>query len=291
MKPRSFEGPVMVSNAGDSLHDGMILVRQALDQSSIKDKRVSRCVFEGITFKAIKIHSCRFVHSRFSDCYFKDATFNDVEFIDCFFERCDFDGATFTNCGLEYSEFDHTKVEYRQIQDCLPKWDNVRFRLARSLRKNAESMGDSTEYRLFLRLELTASETHLWNTFTKFDGYYKKYRPIDRIRALRKWIGMTLDRLVWGYGENWTRLVALAAIIVAIFAFAFRYTSAQVERMPGTTLWHFFAFSASSFLTVPYQEAVASNWWAQFLVCLEAALGLVVFGFLITSLYVRTSRR
>jgi len=251
-----------------------------------------QCLLEGLSLKGAELTDCAFFHTHFTDCYFKDASLTRVRFIDCFFEHCDFDGAVFSNCGLEYSEFRNCRIAYDQIESCLPQsWQNVLFRLARSLRVNAHSMGDYDEYRKFLSLELMASETHYKYMFTKYDGYYKKYRPVDRLRGLQKWTTMKVDRLLWGHGEKWTRVLLVAIAVVFVFALMFRY-AAGIRNMPqGANFWNYLALSASNFMTLAYENAAPADGFARFLQISEAALGLLFFGLLVTSLYVRISKR
>jgi hypothetical protein len=152
-------------------------------------------------------------------------------------------------------------------------------------------MGDYEEYRRFLSLELMASETHYKYVFTRFDGYYQKYRIVDRIQAFRKWTSMVVDRLLWGHGEKWTRVLLIAAAVVIIFAFAFQYVL-PVKGMPQESgFWNFLAFSACNFFTISYGTAEPGSGTARALQVTETALGLLLFGLLITSLYVRISKR
>lgn len=278
---------------GQVSQQGLVIERISYEKARIQEKVLRRCRLEGLSFKNAELSDCAFFHARFKDCYFKNASLRRVRFIDCFFEHCDFDGTVFSNCGLEYSEFRFCRITHDQIETCLPKnWQNVLFRLARSLRMNAQSMGDYEEYRKFLFLELAASETHFRYMFTKFDGYYKKYRPVDRLRAFQTWARMWIDRLFWGHGEKWTRVLLVAGAVVLVFAFIFRYAGVAIRNMPeGATFWSYLAFSASNFMTLAYQNAAPASRFAQFLVISEAALGLLFFGLLVTSLYVGISKR
>ncbi len=156
---------------------------------------------------------------------------------------------------------------------------------------NAHSMGDYDEYRKFLSLELAASETHYKFMFIKYDGYYKKYSFIDRLKALQKWTTMKLDRFLWGHGEKWTRVLLAATAVVLVFALIFRY-AVEIKNMPmDANIWNYVAFSASNFMTLAYEDAAPADGLARFLQILEAGLGLLFFGLLVTSLYVRISKR
>lgn len=276
----------------DSSQCGILLERISYENTQVHDKAFTLCHFDGVNLKGAQLTNVTFSHSRFTDCYFKNASLTRVRFIDCFFDHCDFDGAVLSGCGFEYSEFRNSRIVYDQIESCLPRaWQNVLFRLARSLRVNAHSVGDYGEYRKFLSLELMASETHYKQMFTKYDGYYKKYRPIDRLRAAREWATMRIDRFLWGHGEHWTRVLLVGGALVVGFAFLFRYGT-EVQNMPTrASFWNYLAFSASNFMTLTYDNAVPADGFARFLQISEAALGLLFFGLLVTSLYVRISKR
>ena len=290
-KPITVEDFSLVSR-GPSSVEGALIQRASYSGQSIEQKTLRQCRLENLAFKSAELSDCAFTHSRFTDCYFKDASITRVQFIDCYFDHCDFDGATFSNCTFEYSEFRDCRIEYDQIQSCLPNnWQNVLVRLARSLRVNAHSMGDHEQYRRFLSLELMASETHFKYVFTRFDGYYQKYGVVDRFRAFRKWASMVLDRVLWGHGERWTRVLLIAAAVVPAFAFVFQHIAPVTNMPPGATFWNFLAFSACNFLTLTYGTAEPGSGVARALQISEAALGLLLFGLLITSLYVRISKR
>lgn len=284
------ESPLV--SRGSSLIDGALIERASYTGSSIDRKTLRQCRLENLNLKRAELTDCSFIHSRFTDCYFKDALVTRVRFVDCYFDHCDFDGAVFSNCSFEYSEFRDCRIEYGQIQSCLPhNWQNVLVRLARSLRVNAHSMGDNEQYRKFLSLELMASETHYKYVFTRFDGYYEKYSIVDRFRAFRKWTSMVIDRLLWGHGERWTRVLLIAAGVIVVFALAFQYFVRIADMPQGSGFWNFLAFSACNFLTISYGRAEPGSGTARILQISETALGLLLFGLLITSLYVRISKR
>lgn len=284
--------PNVLVAKGRVSEEGIILECVSCENQRISQKTITRSRIVSVSFKEAEFQDCSFSHTVFIDCYFRGAKFTKTTFNGCFFERCNFDGARIANCDFEYSEFSLCRIAYSQLEDCFPKWQNVLLRFARSLRKNAESTGDPEEYRKFLSLELRASEIHYRHMFTKFDGYYKKYRVIDRIRAFKRWASMEVDRVLWGYGESWTRVVLCGVIVIFLFALGFRYTGADMRNMPQDAgFWSFLALSASNFMSVGYDNVTAGNAWARFLAITEGAVGLIVFGFLVTSLYLRISKR
>lgn len=278
--------------SGEAVEKALLIERATFDRKQISQKTVIQCRVEDSYFKEADFRRCNFLHTRFVRCYFRGASFSNSTFQGCFFDSCNFDGAKFHDCRLEYSEFVQTQIKYAQISGCLPHWPNVLLRLARSLRKNAESLGDSEEYRRFLSLELSASQQHNWDVLTKFDNYYEKYKVIDRIRALRNCVVDTIERLVWGYGEKWSRVLWTGAIVSLLYALALRFSNAQVNNIPdGATIWTYLSLSIGNLLATDYHSAYPANTLAWALLLSERAIGFVIFGFLVTSLYVRISKR
>jgi len=247
--------------------------------------------FEDSNFKDAEVQHCDFYHTRFVHCYFRGTSFSGTRFRGCLFDSCNFEGAKFHDCDFDYSEFIRSQVKYGQLSGCFPSWPNVLLRLARSLRKNAESLGDTDEYREFLSLELKASEQHDWNVVTKYDNYYQKYRVIERVRALRRLCFMKIERWVWGHGESWSRVMWTAAIVALVFAVLFRFTGAEIKNMPGSSFLNFVGLSVSNLTGLDYGNSAPANTWARLLIIGERGAGLVVFGFLVTTLYLKISRR
>ncbi len=292
IKQTAGQSPSSRVKTGQSAETGTLFERVSFEKQLIEDKAFVRCRFEDAYFKNAELHHCEFHHTRFVYCYFRAATFSGTKFRGCLFDFCNFEGATFHDCDLEYSEFLNSRIKYSQLSGCFPKWPNVLLRFARSLRKNAQSLGDAEEYRRFLSLELEASEQHDLNVFTKYDNYYHKYRFIERAAAFKRWLFMKVERLVWGHGEKWSRVLWTAALLAVFFALLFQFTNARLQNMPtNPTFWNFLALSLSKLLGVDYGTVTPANSWARVLILGERVGGFVVLGFLVTSLYLRISKR
>ncbi len=271
---------------------GALFQRLSFEKQRIEDKAFVRCRFEDAYFKEAELLHCEFHHTRFVHCYFRAANFSGTNFRGCLFDFCNFEGAKFHDCDLEYSEFLNSRIKYSQLSGCFPKWPNVLLRFARNLRKNAQSLGDAEEYRRFLSLELQASEQHDLNVFTKYDNYYHKYSFMERVAAFKRWLFTKVDRLVWGHGERWSRVLWTAALVAVFFALLFQFTNAHLQNMPtNPTFWNFLAYSVSKLLGVDYGTVTPANGWARVLILGERVAGFIVLGFLVTSFYLRISKR
>jgi hypothetical protein len=290
-KQTSGQKPPLAVEPARGTERGLLFERVSFESQAIKLKDYIQCRFEDAYFKEAQFHHCDFYHTRFVNCYFRGASFSGTNFRGCLFDSCNFEGAKFHDCDLEYSEFSNSRIKYGQLSGCFPKWPNVLLRFARSLRKNAESLGDREEHRKFLFLELQASELHDLNVFTKYDNYYQKYTFVERVGALKRWVLTWIERLVWGHGEKWSRVIWTAVVIACFFAVLLRFTDARFQNMPNQTFWNLLGISVGNMVGANYVTIAPANTWARVVLLSERASGLVVFGFLIASLYRRISKR
>ncbi len=260
---------------------------------ALRDKNVLLSQFSFVGFKDTHFQHCVFNHSYFDRCYFRKARFEDVSFVGCTFKDCRFGEAEFENCKFDEAEFENCSVTYEQLAPTLPLRQNVRWRLARNLRVNSQNRGQTEDARKFLLVELGASETHNFKkAFAWNEPFYKKkYSPEARLLGFWGWISSQMNKFFWGYGEQPTRVVRFSLIIVLAFAFIF-YRSANLKNMPvGAGFLEYLVFSISTFATAAYGEVIPAPAAARILTTIESASGLIMFGFFVTSLYRRVSKR
>jgi len=263
------------------------------DGRKIKGKTLLRSHFNEIGFKESEFEECIFSHSYFERCYFRKAILNEVILNGCIFRDCNFDGAQFINCQLDYSEFHNCSVTFSQIQASLPSRENVLRELARNLRVNAQDRGQSEDYRKFLLEEMKASKTYNRKKALGSDEYYKKKYPswTDRLTGLKEWIGLEAEDIIWGYGEVPTRVICSSIVIVLFFALLYWALRAEIRNMPTSATIEYFFFSATAFVSGAYSDLTPVNLAALLLSTTERGLGLIMFGFFVTALYRRISKR
>jgi hypothetical protein len=252
--------------------------------------------FSDLNCLGVDFETVHFGGGSFDSCYFRNSKFHLVNFTGCRFRDCRFDGATFSSCDLKYAEFHNCNITYAQVANCLPEWHNARRNLARALRVNAQERGEMDESRRFLLEELRASKIHNRKTafgwFLNDDFYKAKYEFADRLTALRTWVGLNISGAFWGYGEHPFRVIAVAAILIAGFSGVFRFSVFKMKNWPGNAgFLEYLGLSASSFASVSYGDIIPENLWARLLVTFEGIFGLVMFGFLVSALYRRISKR
>ena len=134
------EAPLPLINHPDTniyengiVSEGTSLINKVYSSSQIRDVGAKSVVFE----------NCDFSYSVMVRAYFRNAEFLNCQFVGCHFRQCNFRGAKFSRCDFSYSSFSETQISHTDIFNQLPPRPNVRKVLAQSLRKNAESIGDT----------------------------------------------------------------------------------------------------------------------------------------------------
>lgn len=260
---------------------------------TLRDKNILLSRFLYVGFKGTHFEHCAFNHSYFERCYFRKAHFDDVSFVGCTFKDCRFGEAEFDNCKFDEAEFENCSVTYEQLATTLPLRQNVLWRLTRNLRVNSQNRGQTEDARRFLLLELKASETHNFKkAFAWDEPFYKtKYFPEARFLGFWRWFLSKMSNFFGGYGELPTRVIRFSVMIVLVFAFTF-YRLENLKNMPaGASFLEYLGFSLSMFATSPYGEVTPATAAARALTTIESTSGLIMFGFFVTSLYRRVSKR
>jgi len=265
----------------------------SFDEKTLRGKSLVRCRFVHCGFKSTIFEDCTFNHSRFSDCYFRKAQFRRVSFVGCEFRDCKFDEAVFESCQLDNGEFSNCSITFRQVLPSFPRHDNVLWRLARNLRVNAQNRGEANDSRRFLLAELSASERHNFRkAFDWTDPYYgTKYKPLERVSAFGQWFVSKISSFLWGHGEMPIHVLRMSFLIVVVFACLYGWKG-EFENFPQSHSWlEYLGYSFAAFASATYGNVTAANGSARFLSTVESILGLVLFGFFISALYRRISKR
>lgn len=187
----------------------------------VKGENFSDCRIEWCRAKKVVFIECDFSASLIKNCYFHRASFQNCRFVGCTITESNMRGATFAGCSFEYATFRSTYVDGRSILKNLPAWENARRELLRGLRKNAESIGDVEDVRMFLAAEMNASEEHWRSAYRQIDGYYvRHYEGLIRGRIVPfcRMLGTRIGRYFWGHGDSPLRLLISLVVWIAIAA-------------------------------------------------------------------------
>ena len=109
-----------------------------------------------------------------------------------------------SGCDFSYSWFSKTQISHADIFNQLPPRPNVRKELAQSLRKNAESIGDTTAVLECFLYEMEQTAVYLREAAQGREEYYKKKYPgfYNRVRFKLRLLRHYLSKFTWGHGES-----------------------------------------------------------------------------------------
>ena len=158
-----------------------------------------------------------FRYAFFNDCYLRDCRFDSCDFTGCRFIGTNFHGSRFSGCKFDYAIFEKTFIDADILDTECPGAENVRQRFARSLRMNYQQLGDAKAANKAIRVELKATEDHLFKAWRSNERYYRhKYKGWGRLKSLAEWLGFkTLDS-IWGNGESALKLVRACVIFLVV---------------------------------------------------------------------------
>jgi hypothetical protein len=159
--------------------------------------------FQDVEAKGRSFSKCNFQHCVFERCYFRAATFKNCDFTGSRFIDCNLRSAKVITCKIEYTAYRGTTLDRKEFAANLPHWENVRAEVARSLRMNAQGLGDAAGVNFFIDTEINGTLEHWWKAFCQQESYYQqKYRGFRRVVALGRFSYHWIARSVWGHGES-----------------------------------------------------------------------------------------
>lgn len=170
--------------------------------------------------KSVEFRQCDFSRSLISRCYFHRAKFINCNFTGACFSDTNLRGAAFVQCKFEYAQFKNTLVDAGPMLDNMPAWENVRRELLRSLRKNAESIGEMADVRKYFYAEMDASAEHWRSAFRQTTGYYKQHYSgwSSSLNSLMKLTTLKISKWFWGYGDSPAKLLTSVTVWVLLLS-------------------------------------------------------------------------
>jgi len=131
----------------------------------LTDVNLSYFHFQDVEAKRLTFSKCDFRHCVFERCYFREATFKNCDFTGSRFIECNLRNAKLITCKIEYTTYRGTALDRREFAANLPYWENVRADVSRSLRMNAQGLGDAAGVNFFIDTEITGTLEHWWKAF------------------------------------------------------------------------------------------------------------------------------
>jgi hypothetical protein len=160
-----------------------------------------------------------FKYSIFDNSYLRNCKFDTCDFTGCRFVGTNLNGAIFSNCKFQYAIFEKTQIDsYILDQEC-PNEENLKMKFARSLRMNYQSLGDAQSVNKAMKVELKATEEHLYKAWSANSTYYRnKYKGWNRVKHFLQWTQFILLDFIWGNGESYWKLLRTVFIIFFLIA-------------------------------------------------------------------------
>lgn len=253
--------------------------------------------FVNVSAKGAVFKKCDFKYSTLIGAYFKDAKFLNCDFTGTRFKDCNFREATFSNCNFKYTEFSGSHIPNAEILLNMPSWLNVRRDLMKTLRKNAESVGDTKGTKLFIREEIKAARAYCQKAWRHSEDYYRQKYPKRSTRAIL-FLQATcffLDDFFWGHGEYPLRLARFILITLVIAAFVVFFNIEGLGGVPAKALtslyFQSFLVGIYTFLGVAVDQVLNLPSVPETLKLILALFRYVAVGFFTTSLFRFLSRR
>lgn len=194
--------------------------KQVIDriiEDDYKDDDFSNCHFVRVIAKGQRFTKVDFKYTIFEDCYFRNCVFDSCNFIGCKFNKSNLSGSSFLGSKFDYANFDKTFIDDDILDHNCPGYDNVKYRFARNLRKNYQSIGDNEAVNKAIKIELNATESHLYKAWNSNETYYKKkYQKYDIAKMLLKWIKFKILEFIWGNGESLWKLIRFTLLFILL---------------------------------------------------------------------------
>lgn len=191
------EGNKMISKS-DRRHYIDAKFESDVSSTDFKNSLFIRLVAKGRRFEKVD-----FKYTIFDTCYLRDCVFDSCDFTGCRFTGTNFYGASFCGCKFDYAIFERTIIDSEILDSGLPSYDNLKLKLARTLRLNYQQIGDIDAVNKAIKVELAATEIHLKKAWLSNESYYRdKYRGQKRMVLFFQWLNFKLLDLIWGNGES-----------------------------------------------------------------------------------------
>ena len=269
---------------------------EKLERTSFK-----RCGFFDLGLRMATVSECQFERCKFESTYLRDAKFERTDLTGSEFFKCNLAHATFSNCKLWYVEFRECELNYESLllDSVLPQEINQKRRILRSLRINANSMGEMKIAERIHLLELKAEREESWAIFTGSSDYFRaKTSGYGKFKALIAWAWNHTENFIWGFGLRPAALLRTAALLVLSFGTA-TFCLGSTFWVPndgnigptGLTFFECVYVSTINFSTLglgDYQPASVS---AKLICMLEGTIGAVFLGLLAAAAYKKIVRK
>lgn len=282
--------PVATSPAQDIL---FAAVRK--DGETLEGMEFEHCTFANVSFKDVTLKQCRFTDCAFLSCYFRKSEMVGAAFVGCKFVGCDFPRVRIQSCDFKYSRFEDCSIPFDELEHSLPREPNLREQLARGLAISSDALGVQADGRRYRLAAIKAREEHLRAAvLSNSEWYQSHYAGLRKLKALGQLIASRANGAVWGHGEKWFVLIRnLLILALIVFPMALWFVrNALVQPSGSLGIGDLVWLSVTTLVPVDgVNSVVATGWSGRAILTIEAFVGLVAAGLLITLLVRRMLKR
>ena len=253
--------------------------------SDISDAEFSNRLFIRLVAKGKRFKKVDFKYTIFDTCYLRNCVFDSCDFTGCRFISVNFYGASFNGCKFDYATFERTIISSDILDTGCPGWENLKLKFARTLRMNFQQLGDSASANKAIKVELEATEAHLYKAWKSNESYYrKKYVGLNRAIKFFEWLHVKALDFIWGNGESAFKLVR--SIIFILLLMTLYDVLAFEDATKINSYWN-------SFLTMPeiFLGVTSPSNYHKFYLSSIVFTRLAAIGFFLSIIIKRFNRR
>ncbi|GAG90275.1 unnamed protein product, partial [marine sediment metagenome] len=218
-------------------------------------------------------------------CYLRNCVFDSCDFTGCRFISVNFHGTSFRGCKFDYATFERTIVDSNILDTSCPGWENLKSTFARTLRTNFQQLGDATSANKAIKVELEATEAHLYKAWKSNESYYrKKYEGLNRAKKFSEWLKFKVLDFIWGNGESAYKLVR--SIIIIFLLMTIYNVLAFTDPAKISSYWN-------SILAIPpiFLGVTSPSHYPELYLTFIVFIRLAAIGFLLSIIIKKFSRR
>ena len=264
---------------------GKIELKDQRFNADVSDEKFSNIHFVRLIAKGLRFVNVDFKYCTFDASYLRNCQFDSCDFTGCRFVSTNLRGSSFSGCKFEYATFERTEINSEVLSEACPSNENLKVLFARSLRINYQQLGDALSANKAIKIELDATQEHLYKAWHSNESYYrKKYKSWHRVKQFLLWSNFKLLDFLWGNGESTYKLLR-AALVVCVLMTLFDvliYQDASLVHNYWIAFWQapqvLFGTSRPAYFPSGY-------------ITLITLVRLVLFGFFMAIIVKRFNRR
>ena len=265
-----------------------IIASQFFDNKEItKKQKISHCCFTNVSFKNSRLKKLNFENCVFFNCYFRDTEMIDCQFIGCKFIDCGFRKLNpFGENVFKFTTFRGCQIRYDSMLKCLPKEPSISQDIVQNLENESYKLGLYDEHLKYKYKRIQINENRLKDAFLRKDDWNKGHFTIlESCKAGLDWLLSKINGMIWGYGEQFFKLIISFLIFVLLFIFIF-WKFFDIDN--GITFPDIVIFSLENILSAGYTKNIffSGSFFLDFIILVQKILS-ILFLALFISLFTR----